>query len=276
MCSLPAGQLACCLWVCWPLTNRSNRVGKIHTYRSFSVSHYAASFPHSLPHISTETHGNCETVRQTDVVRQRVCVMSAASKGTLWAQSGDGFPRSWHGWWPRGRTSGGKSIGWSRRTAITAHQCRAVMSHWVLTGFPLGQDQYPSSTPPFSLNRSEDIFCTCCFLFCLSGVQLLFLTCFKLLFLFPCSDFPFVLLILGLLLDVIWSRKRPSTVHVTAIFWEHNRKLQTYEDEIKSMEIFLSSAHTFRITIKSICLWWIDKGCRTPNAHCAVIWGRSH
>lgn len=30
------------------------------------------------------------------------------------------------------------------------------MSHWVLTGFPLGQDQYPSSTPPFSLNRSED------------------------------------------------------------------------------------------------------------------------
>lgn len=91
--------------------------------------------------------------------------MSAPSKGTLWAQSGNGFPRGWHGWWPCGGTSGGKSIGWSRRTAITAHQYRAVMSHWVLTGFPLGQDQHPSSTPPFSLNRSEDKFALVVFSF---------------------------------------------------------------------------------------------------------------
>lgn len=109
MCSLPAGQLACCRWVCWPLTNnRSKRVGKIHTDRSFSVSHYAASSPDSIPPISTETHGTCETVRQTDVVQQRVCAMSAASKGKLWAQSGDRFPRGWHGRWPCGGTSGGE------------------------------------------------------------------------------------------------------------------------------------------------------------------------
>lgn len=50
-------------------------------YRSFLFPHYAASFPDSLPHISTETHRGRETVRQTDVVQQRVCVMSAASKG---------------------------------------------------------------------------------------------------------------------------------------------------------------------------------------------------
>lgn len=74
MCSLPAGQLACCRWVRGPLTdNRSNRVGNIHTYWSFSAPHYAAPFPDSIPPISTETHGNCETVRQTDVVQQRVC-----------------------------------------------------------------------------------------------------------------------------------------------------------------------------------------------------------
>lgn len=77
-------SLARCRWLCWPLTNnRSNREEELHMYRSFPVSHYAASFPDSIPHISTETHRNCETARQTDVVQQRVCVMSAASKGTL-------------------------------------------------------------------------------------------------------------------------------------------------------------------------------------------------
>lgn len=148
MCSLPAGQLACCRWVRWPLTNnRSNRVGKIHTYRSFSVPHYAASFPGSIPPISTETHGNCETVRQTDVVQQRVCELKVEMGFRGAAMAGDHAA---------GRVGRGESTGWSRRTAVTAHQYRAVMSHWVPTGFPLGWDQYPSSTPPFSLNRSED------------------------------------------------------------------------------------------------------------------------
>lgn len=46
-------------------------------------------------------------------------------------------------------------------------------------------------------------------------------------------------------------------------------KMNKYRDKIKSMVIILSIAPT--ITIKSVCLWGIDKGCGTPNAHCAVI-----
>lgn len=99
MCSSPAGQLACSRWVCWPLTNnRSNRVGKIHTWRGFAVSHYAASFPDSIPPTSTETHVYWETIRQTDVVQQLVCMVSDGIKGDAlssrwrWVSEGLAWP----------------------------------------------------------------------------------------------------------------------------------------------------------------------------------------
>lgn len=30
------------------------------------------------------------------------------------------------------------------------------------------------------------------------------------------------------------------------------------------------------ITTEPICLLWVEKGCRTPDAHCAIVWGRCH
>lgn len=160
MCSLTAGQLAYSPWVCWPLTNNwSNRVGEIHTYRRFAVSCYVASFP-----VSILAHFHWDTRVLWDNQADR-CSPTASLRGVWWHQRGCSDLKVEMGFRGPGMAGdhaverGGRiSIGWSRRTAITAHQYRAVMSHWVLTGFPLGQDQYPSSTPPFSLNRSEDKF----------------------------------------------------------------------------------------------------------------------
>lgn len=126
--------------------HRSNRVGKIHTFRRFAVSHYAVSFPNSIPPISTEKHGYCETIRQTDVVQQLVCMVSGGIKG-------DALSSRWR-WVSEGRA--GPAMRWDE--GEEKHWLKQENSHYsspVQGGHvPLGTDWLSSWSGSVSVINS--------------------------------------------------------------------------------------------------------------------------
>lgn len=153
----------------------SKRVGKSKTYvQKICYIPLCTILPQQHPiHFHGDiTHVMWETNRQTDVVQWvnswSARCLSGDITGTLWALGGDGFPGKLcegHG------MADDHAVGWGKKGQLEENsrysspvQGSCVLlgtdwfSSWSGSGVEWGPEfsECPSSTPPFSLGRSED------------------------------------------------------------------------------------------------------------------------